>query len=240
MNNWHFIFTFKAVFFLAACSSNEPIYVWHFDENTGDQTEEEVTSENYTIHSNGSIKKWGTGIEGSALRLDGNSTYLEGQIAFGLPIKFTAVGWFALEVYPVDTITIIAFSNEDKSAALKFGLDKLGFPLVISTGTGSNIIKGNKLIEKSVWNQFVLARNTSVLQLFLNGEFIGESKIAISENELDHFIFGKRPLAKQSTKQLTITDINCLLDEIEIWDFVFGKKQVKAEFEEDKPVIISD
>ena len=208
------------------------------------QISESVSGRKYEVKSANSPEAL-PGVKGDALRLDGYSTYVAGDVSLGTLNSFTFSAWCAMETWPIiehdvqneTEMTMIA-GNYDADAKQGFGFfvgrtGSLSFKFFAGGWPGE--IKASQTLPLYRWNNLVAVGDGSAISFYNNGVLLGSTKgKGISGNGT--FLVGKSAGGRQMDMFLLNT-INGLVDEIEVYDEAIPHSSILAWQTDAKPLL---
>jgi len=154
---------------------------WDFDEKSGRVAHENVSESNFKIESNFPQTEWKVGVFDQALRLDGYSTVVSGQLpeSFYSRAALSVSSWLAIEANPVREAAVINQQTSTKGFIL--GIGKLGNPFfAIATIDGTwRRVESSEVVPKNKW--FLLTATFSEngqLKLYMNDELIAQTSFS--------------------------------------------------------------
>lgn len=183
------------------------------------------------------------GAAGNALRLDGYSTYVHGDVTIVGSEKaqaMTVAMWIAPETYPIvkiDTPTddkIALASTLDKAArnGWAFSLGNTGkYSFTCFSGGWEVTIDATDIIPCYEWSRLVAVvdGNAKKAALYRNGTLVGECRCMNTVNtQSSHITIGKSEENIYSGPFL-INTFNGLIDDIEVYDRALTKTEIAAE-----------
>lgn len=176
------------------------------------------------------------GYMGQALRLDGYSTYVEGQLNLGRLNKFTISTWCAMETWPIiehdvqnETESACIIGNYDTTAKAGFGffvnrIGKVSFKFYTQGWPGE--INAQQTLPLYKWNNLTAVSDGANVAFYINGVLAGTTKCkGIDAN--GNFCIGKG----SETRKLgpfNINTVNGIIDEIEIFDDAIEENTIKS------------
>ncbi|MCH5224914.1 MAG: GH32 C-terminal domain-containing protein [Muribaculaceae bacterium] len=184
------------------------------------------------------------GAVGSALRFDGYSTYVEGNIPAFEPAGASSFSvWVAPETYPIvehdldtpEKITIAGTINNESRSGWAFSIDKHGkYSFDCYAGgwlaTAEDADKGNPdLIPTYEWSHLVAVNDpeAGTLTLYRNGDKIAETKsLGPVGNGNTLITIGKTAGAAGGDYQLKT--FNGLIDEVNVYDGILSETEISA------------
>lgn len=219
--------------------------LWKFDEP--DVALESQSDVKYELNSNWDPPETIKGVSGTAWRLDGYSTWLEGKLESKLPrdsMFFSS--WFALEAYPVTCPEncggnpIASLFHRD---GYHLGINRFGrLKGHVSVDQAQQNFETDTVVSLYSWNQVVVQVKLPHLQVYLNGNLVEEQ--SISGEELtwpadSTVIMGRHPNA-ESFGVFTLNMINGALDETQIRKDYLTSREVRNLYEQQKPAQLPD
>lgn len=177
------------------------------------------------------------GAVGKALRFDGYSTYIEGEIAPYDPTEGTTFSmWVAPETYPIvehdiattEKITLAGNINKETRNGWAFSLGKNGnYSFDCYIGGWAFSVEATDLLPTYEWSRLVAVNDpaSGKLSLYRNGELVGEAKSSgpIS-NDATTISIGKTRSAVAGDFQLNT--FNGLIDEVMVYDGILSNEEI--------------
>lgn len=156
------------------------------------------------------------GVRGKALRTDGYSVWLSGELPATLSAPVSISGWFALESYPTDTAGLFVLTGAKGGSWISASVDRFGQPLVGMNSTEKTVFFG-AAIQLSRFQWFHVALNVlqDRVELFINGEKQQTVPLAGFQPRFESVLIG-RDARQQSIGIFPLTAINGIIDEIRI------------------------
>ncbi len=217
---------------LAATPALHAEVVAHFPmELTAGQVVEAVSGTHYDVLGQFAPESV-AGVEGQALRLDGYTSYVAGQLGALLPAgstRMTVSMWTALEAYPIVRIdqqtteqaALFTTLNEGAKTGFGFyvGLDGLwsfrtyvgGWPLVLEVKTPLPVAQWNNLTA-------VVDCADRVATVYLNGEAVATSRCSGTLAYAGGPFRIGRSTVETTSGPYVLNGINGLIDEVRVWD----------------------
>lgn len=179
------------------------------------------------------------GAVGDALRLDGYSSYVEGQIAEFTPSGVSSFSiWVAPETYPIvahdeptsEKITVAGTINHTSKSGWAFSVDKNGkYSFDCYAGGWLATAEASDILPCYEWSLLV-AINDPVegkITLYRNGEKVGETKsLGALGNGEGKISIGKT--ADSSTTPYGLKTFNGLIDEVCVYDGALSENEISA------------
>lgn len=222
----------------------DPIFAWGLDEADGNVTDEARSGRDFFVHNNYNKPEWVNGVKGRALRLDGFSTWVAGDIAMPELRSFSISAWYATEAYPTANAAII--NQQENNMGFSVELDKFGFLnfIIHADGTTQRVTL-NAPLPKYRWNLITavadLERKT--LQLFLNDS----TKSEIALPGLNSFEWSSATLKIGQHSQSAmfaglwpIGVLNGVIDEVAVFGCVLTEEWIKNEYATQMPASAVD
>ena len=179
------------------------------------------------------------GAVGDALRFDGYSTFVEGNIPQFEPSGASSFSiWVAPETYPVvlmdqpatEKITIAGTIDHNAKTGWEFAIDKDGkYSFDCYAGGWLASVEASDVIPCYEWSHLVAVNDPEArtLILYRNGEKVGEVKsLGALGNGSSFLTVGKT--AGSSTSPFGIKTFNGLIDEINVYDGVLSEAELNA------------
>lgn len=257
---------------LASCdtgSSNEggaranSILDLHFDEGEGqsakdasghlqDATIRSVYETSPTLKTNRG-PEWRKGVEGSALLMDGYSTYLRYSssdiVLSGQQLSITCYvaprnyDWVAeADTDNFESMTGLVsqfYQDSGYSAGVFLGYSREGY-IDFRIGTGDSVYSvdsGDTLMNKKAWNYVSAVYNGAegYMSLYLNGELVGTATDMAAGTNIagiaEDLYIGKNPFNQRSDYGCPQGCVSGLLDEVTIYNTALSEETIKANFE---------
>lgn len=181
------------------------------------------------------------GISGEALRLDGFSSWVEGQVSLDPAQPFTAQTWIILESYPADLEGPVSnlspssiISQTDGDAGFDIHMDTYGrWGLRFATNKGTQTIKAPDLFPLGEWTHVasIYDPSTDTISLNLNGVRVASSELsgAVFKPADAPLLIGK---SAQDVQMLnfTINRMNGALDDTVISQRAFSESELRTLF----------
>ena len=122
------LITVGLVLFFLAVKAQDTLAYWGFNETSGSTTMEARTQTAFSIKTKWPVIERVPGIRQSALRSDGYTFWVEGNVAHTFPAdSFSVSFWLAPETYPVRTASIWSMVDPVTNRGAAIGIDKFGF-----------------------------------------------------------------------------------------------------------------
>jgi sucrose-6-phosphate hydrolase SacC (GH32 family) len=233
-------------FYQFFCHSWAQIAQWSFNEQTGaTSTQEIISGKEFTIQNHFARPEFINAPHGSALRLDGWSTWLE-EDDFDLSsvtTQFSVEVWYATEAYAPE------FNGDRQriqdAAVISQINDSAGFALTVGSygNPGFSVFLNNTLYElnaemtmpKYQWNHLIatIDSDNSIAHLYLNGQLVDslnlpESLITIAD---DLPIYLGRHSIIEEFADFNLTILNGSIDEVTLFDRALSQAEIRAEYE---------
>ena len=215
---------------------------WTFDPLAGRFVTERVSNSPVPVVSPFAPAQFPDGPVGSAVRLDGGTTYL----SYDLPEDrepeeaLTVEAWVALEAYPVSNAPIIN-QYTFPSAGYFFGMDRLGeWYLAVSSGGVWRTVFAPDPFPKGEWVHVAGTFDSAagVMRLYLNGQEVASQTVPTT------------PLTVETGERLTVGRdvhsprvgvhetglLNAALDEVRVWNVARPQAEIYGSVQEGTPV----
>ncbi|MCH5241202.1 MAG: GH32 C-terminal domain-containing protein [Muribaculaceae bacterium] len=227
--------------FIAASPLFAADLVTNISLNTTDsfkRVTEEISGNKLTVrgyHSPENIP----GAVGDALRFDGYSTFIEGEVADFNPTGASSFSlWIAPETYPIvledqpstEKITIAGTINHSAKTGWEFAIDKDGnYSFDCYAGGWLASVEASDKVPCYDWS-FLAAVNdpeAGTITLYRNGEQVGQGKsLGPLGNGSSKLTVGKT--ADSSTSPFGIKTFNGLIDEVNVYNGVLSEAELNA------------
>ena len=181
-----------------------------------------------------------SGVKNQAIRLNGYSTWADGNIALNLPSdEFSLVFWTALESYPVSNAAFFARYDQADPSGMFIGINKFG-RLISEVNVGSIFTQSTSSspLEKFAWNHVVFTFNstTSTFEVYQNGIKVINKNLPngnIKWPQGDTTFIGRH--AKDEKNGIFPIDvINGIVDEMVIYDKALTSSEISSLFQNEK------
>ncbi|RKY55554.1 MAG: hypothetical protein DRP89_03060, partial [Candidatus Neomarinimicrobiota bacterium] len=215
---------------------------WKFDEGDGTTTLESVSSEECYISNNFNKPEWLEGVSGSALRLDGYSTWVTAnndetlQPSEGLTVE----AWLAVEAYPSREAGIV--SNHAKpSSGYFFGLDRFGrLELGLSLNNIWYTCKSDIFFPKWTWNHVAATfdKLTGLMKIFLNGELIQTTatpNVGLNPALDENIYIGRNNFMEYDNPPVPLSVLNGAVDEIKLYNTALSDSAIAVSYQALQP-----
>lgn len=179
------------------------------------------------------------GAVGEALRLDGYSSFIEGNIPQFNPAGSSSFSvWVAPETYPIveedqpttEKITIAGTIDHAARSGWEFALDKNGkYSFDCYTGGWLVSVEASDLMPCYDWSLLTAVNDTEAgtLTLYRNGEEVGQVKcLGTLGNGASKLTLGKTNGASTST--YGVKTFNGLIDELKVYDGIVSADELAA------------
>lgn len=183
------------------------------------------------------------GAKGKALRLDGYSNYIAGEIACGDLSNLTFSIWCAMETWPIiehdiqneTEMTCIAGNYDtDKKTGFGFFVSRIGkLSLKYYSGGWPMEITAPSTLPLYRWNNLVAVADGAKIHFYNNSELLGSGNCR-SLNADGTFMIGKSPESRTLVHFITNT-VNGIVDEIEIYDEALPLSDIQGWTAEHEP-----
>jgi sucrose-6-phosphate hydrolase SacC (GH32 family) len=231
-----------AFLMLLSCQKQpaERLAQWSFDRQEGDTLVEGISQTLFSIHSDVHAPEWVRGVNGRALRLDGYSTWVKGNLKEAkLDSTFSFSGWYALASYPVDTAAFMSWMNARNTRRWELGVDPFGWPLVILEHEGTRkVYRADQSLEKHTWLNLTMVVKDDLLQLWSNGHKALEKQISFNfaqESNAADIYMGRSRNAKKVVDLFPTTTINGILDEMILYQDALSGQEIADIYNSQKP-----
>ena len=180
-----------------------------------------------------------SGARGDALRLDGYSSYIQGNIGAYTPAGSSSFSiWVAPETYPIvkhdeastEKITIAGTYDATQKQGWRFAVDQNGkYAFECFTGGWATNVEASDVLPTYEWSYLVAVNDVDAKKLYLyrNGELVGQvnSQGALSNNAT-LFTLGKNN--QTETGAYYLDAFNGLVDDVTVFDGVLTDKEINA------------
>ena len=233
--------------FLSSClSAQKPIFSLAFDEVSGDTvTTEIVSGTQLKIRNRASRPERIPAPDGSALRLDGYSTYLVANDLFafaeGVNGALAVEAWYATEAFNADPAGLISQLNDN--SGFQLAVDRFGTLTFTFHAEG---VKYELASEANLpvyrWNHVVaqVDATAGIAEIFLNGTLVATRSIpsgsGLSLSPASAPLFVGRTNALPSVNGFVTSTLNGALDAVRLFDGVFTAAEVERRFSVVGPV----
>ncbi len=225
------------------CVIAQEIVRFDFEDAVGvSTTTEKISGSAFLINNHFNRPERIGGIHGSALRLDGYSTWVYNsafQIS-GITNKITVSAWFATEAFNKETGAILSQIDATSGIAFEVGpYGNIGVSYFVD-GIKKNLQSAQK-IEKYKWN-YIVARidlENSKAQLFVNGtEWATDSSVTGNKITLGSatFYLGRHNTDIRNDGFL-LTALNGAIDEVIISKDIPGDSQILADYQQNSTLV---
>jgi sucrose-6-phosphate hydrolase SacC (GH32 family) len=212
--------------------SGQELVHFNFDGQTGDViTSEVVTGSLFPIVNHFNKPEFVNGVSGTALRLDGYSTWASKNFAFSnLTKQLSVEGWFTTEAFTAETAAIISQENSTTGFSLEVGsYGNVSFSFH-ADGNAINL-KTNMTLMRYKWNHIVATVDLSLgeAHIFVNGDEWETKSFATTYTKFD-FIAATLYLGRHSTlKQFAgfnTTVLNGAIDEVVVYNTLLTQTEI--------------
>jgi len=233
----------------------DSIVHFSFDEASSTNfTQELVSDTQFPVANHFNNPERIQGVLGSALRLDGYSTYASNNFTIsGISNQLTIESWYSTEAFsastdgnrnPIEDAAIISQIDDNAGFALK--IDPYGRVVFDFYADGSKYeVKTSSFLEKYVWNHIVATADLVVKEasIYVNGMLL--KKINLNSHTAFNFANTKLYLGKHNENAyfdvFNLTLLNGALDDIKIFNNAFEEHEVRSRYEAlAPPVSISE
>lgn len=223
------------LFLMAAVAVAQPVAQFKFDETSGTQTTiESVSGTSFSIHNNFNKPERIGGIDGSALRFDGWSTWIERDFTIpGVSNKLTIECWYATESFTAANSAIISHENANSGFTLEVEpYGKLVF--IFWADETRYVLVTDQVLEKYKWNHIVATVDLTeqLAKIYVNGEVWKEAALS-SHNNVSLFngnLYIGRDTDYQEFSGFPLVMMNGALDELSIYNVALTSSQVVSRF----------
>ena len=192
----------------------------------------------YGKHTNENIP----GAVGDALRFDGYSTFVEGQIPEFAPAGASSFSvWIAPETYPIveedqptnEKITIAGTINHQNHTGWAFSLSKTGrYSFDSYSGGQLSSVEASDLLPCYDWSLLVAVNDPAEgkISLFRNGEKVGETKSfgTLGNGDATLTIGATANAPTSSFGPYLVKIFNGLIDEVNVYDGILSESEIAA------------
>jgi beta-fructofuranosidase len=230
------------VFIVSFCSWHvrsfgQELIHFNFDGQTGDHaTQEAVTNTSFSIVNHFNNPEFVPGVSGTALRLDGYSTWASKNFTFSnLTKQLTVEGWYATEAFTAETAAIISQENSASGFSLEVGpYGNVSF----SFHADGNLIKVKtaSTLDRYKWYHIVATADLSLGEshIFINGNDWATLSFATTYSKFD-FTTATLYLGRHSTlKQFSgfnTTVLNGAIDEVVVYNSVLTPTELTNHYQ---------
>lgn len=221
--------------------AQELISKWSFDQFQESEVTEFVSGKTDRLVGYFDIV---TGINGSAVRFDGYTSFLERE-RFGqnLPSSFTITAWIAIETYPWFRCPVFDLRSSEKEGVL-LAIKRDG---TLTAGLGQPLnwveIVGPKL-PLNRWVMVTLEVNQGGLtKLYVNGENVQqiENSPVLRETSSNRLTIGRNSMLEEWWDyQYTVTDhysfLDGMIDEVSVYGEALDAGQIRKLFEDQSTI----
>jgi beta-fructofuranosidase len=232
-------------FFVSAQTACSIVAWWSFDEGAGNQTTELVTSSQFNIHNNYDHPEYIPGARDVALRLDGFSTWVQGNFSFPADQRSLSIStWYATEAYPTETAAIINQQGDNKGFGVE--LTKYGILTFVIRADGQTYqVQLNNPLPKYQWNHILAIADLDqrILRLVLNDTI--ESAFLLPT--LESFDWSDSELKIGIHNQTNIFAglwptgvLNGVIDEVQIFGCALSQQEIDTLYSNNMPSLDPD
>ena len=219
---------------------------WGMNESSGTTTKEIITNTDYNINSKWPVIERVPGIRQNALRTDGYTTWIDGNVTNAYPVdSFSVSAWMAPEVYPVDMAAVWSYFDQPANKGAYLAINKFG-NVVVNFTVNNQAITMTSLarVEHYKWNFLVL--NVDAVHgnctVYNNGvAIINESFLSgtLSWPSIKTFLARTSSTVNVQTIY-PINYLNCILDEVIVRKKRWTAAQVQQEYASLNPAATPD
>jgi len=216
----------------------QPVAEFHFDGNLGDASyQEPISNTTFDITNHFNRPEYIDGVAGTALRLDGWSTWALNN-SYQIPdvsTQMTIETWYATEAFTAETAGIV--SQKSSTSGFVLGVDSYGHIVFsfVASGTEYTLETDNK-IEKYSWNHIVayadLESNTA--KIYVNSDEWASASLS-SHSSFDFsglpFYLGRHSNTQEFSGFL-LTAANGALDEVNIYNTILSEATIENNYNE--------
>jgi len=205
------------------------VSLWYFDENNGSTVYDSIDGNDGEI--NGANRT--TGINGSALRFDGNDhVCIPDNASLNPEDEITVEAWVQWSIDPSsgdDWANIVNKGNDDQYQ-LQHSSDKTKFEFAVKTDSGRTYIQSSTQPNKGVWYYVVGTYNATEkeIALFINGE---KEKFGYHDGSINptnkNVILAKRSYNDRY--------FNGIIDEVAIWNRALTSEEIHEHYIATRP-----
>lgn len=218
---------------------------WRLDEGEGREALDSVSGIRDAVANNFGQPEWRTGVSGSALVLDGYSTWVVRRAAEApaLGKAFTLEAWMALSTYPVNMAGIISRHRYEKGFML--ALSKLGdWGLHAAIGGRWQVVWAPVRLPKERWVHLAVTFDEEDgVCLYMDGKVVGvfpNVKGALaSPDDLD-LVIGRNSLDITVARVFQTGVVHGLIDEVKIYNRVLSATEIEKAFKLCRPAAEPD
>ncbi|KAA3658448.1 MAG: DUF4960 domain-containing protein [Calditrichaeota bacterium] len=210
---------------------------WALDDASGKTTVDSISETSYAIRNNFNNPEWVDGVSGSALRLDGYSTWIFGDLD-PLNNAFTFEAWLALETYPVRDGAIV--NQRNANGGYFFGLTKLGewYASVFLGGVWYKCVALEPMPKNEWVHVAATFDKTFGLKLYLDGEqkaaLLTPSTSITPANGVD-LVVGRNNDSEFIGGTFPAGVLNGIIDEIKIYTVARSDADILQDFQAQTP-----
>ncbi len=221
----HILFFASFLMLLAPSTKGQvdTIAHWGFEEGSGLVTRESISKSDFSIKTREKNSERVPGVLGHALRTDGYSTWIEGNLPITIPVNLLSVsGWVALESYPGTEADIWSKMDTKEFNGLRVGLSKYGrIEYQFSINNVSFILLSKQPITHNKWH-FITATFNAIAGragLYIDGQLVEQEVIprhplAWPASEI---YIGKSAKDEKFRNTYPVNVLNGIIDEVTIW-----------------------
>lgn len=244
----------KKIFFLCllvaagkfCTAQTDTLAYWAFNETSGTSAKESITKTDYAIHSKWQVIERVAGIRQNALRTDGYTFWVDGNVSNTYPLdSFSVSAWVALETYPVNTASIWSYYDTVSKKGAYIAIDKYGGIVAdFYAGTQVNTFTSAAKADLYKWNFIVLNVDAAVgnCKLYLNGAEIMNQNFPSGKLSWPAFktYLGRSANNIYQQDIYPINYLNCIYDEIIIRKSKLATAKISSEYNLLNPVTPPD
>ena len=145
--------------FAFACSfAQDTLSYWGLNETSGATTKEIITNTDYTIHSKWPVIERVPGVRQNALRTDGYTFWVDGNVTNTYPLdSFSVSAWIAPETYPVGLASVWSYFDTATNKGAYIAINNFGNVFIKFTANNQSVIASSAVrAEHYKWNFLVL------------------------------------------------------------------------------------
>jgi beta-fructofuranosidase len=224
------------LFFIAHLHAQELVH-FNFNGQTGDHAvDETVTNNSFSIVNHFNSPEFIQGVSGTALRLDGYSTWASKNFTFtNLTKQLSVEGWYAAEAFTAETAAIISQENATSGFSLEVG--SYGNVAFSFHADGNAIrLKTTAMLERYKWNHIVATADLALgeCNIFVNGDKWATLSFASTYSKFD-FTTATLYLGRHSTlKQFAgfnTTVLNGAIDEVIVYNTTLTQTEISDHYQ---------
>lgn len=232
--------------FINSIHAQDTLAFWGMNEGSGNVSKEKISNNNFACKTKWTYSEWVPGIRKTAIRTDGYTAYLEGNISGSFPTDaFSVTAWIAPDTYPVNTAAIWSNTDPVSEMGASVAMDRFG-RLTINFTVGTQVIRFNSTVspDHAKWNFIVV--NIDAVNGQANGFINGVNVMATS------FTPGsltwpttKTYLGRSSSIQLQdnlfpTNYFNGIIDEVIVRNRLLTGQEITQEYNQLKPAFPPD